>query len=225
MQYLRYVFLTLLAVVTVIHLIDSWHDDAKKRCRTKPFLLVLILLYYIFSTDEISWLLVGALATSWLGDILLMPKGNLWFTLGGISFLFSHLLFINVYLINVVKMSFSGVIWWIIVPAAVIYYGISLMIIRAVKATTPKMMVVPMYLYLLFNSTMNLFSLMQLMVFRSPAAVVAYIGAVLFFVSDCTLYLVRYYKDENLIFKRHFTVMLTYVLGELLITQGVLMLG
>lgn len=225
MEYLKYIWLALLAVVTVIHLIDSWRDDSKKRRRTKPFLLIFILLYYLFSADKISPILTAALITSWLGDVLLMPKGNKWFVAGGISFLFSHILFIVVYLLNVIEVSFKGVIWWIIVPAAVIYYGISLMIIRAVKPTTPKSMVVPMYLYLLFNSTMNLFSLMQLMCYRSPAAVVAYIGAVLFFVSDCTLYLVRYYKDEDLIFKRHFTVMLTYVLGELLITQGVLMLG
>ena len=52
----------------------------------------------------------------------------------------------------------------------------------------------------------------------------AYAGAVLFFVSDCALFLVRYHKNKNLVYRRHFTVMLTYVLGELLITQGMLML-
>ena len=51
---------------------------------------------------------------------------------------------------------------------------------------------------------------------------VAFAGAVLFFISDCTLFLVRYHKNKNLIFKRHFTVMLTYLLGELLIVIGVL---
>ena len=60
---------------------------------------------------------------------------------------------------------------------------------------------------------------------NSAGAAVAYVGAVLFFISDCTLFLVRYHKNKDLIFKRHFTVMLTYIVGELLITQGVLMLG
>ena len=224
MEYLRFVFLALLTIATVIHLIDSWHDDSKKRRRTKPFLLILILLYYIFSADKISIFLCGALITSWIGDILLMGTGNKWFTAGGISFMLSHFLFIAVYAHNLFIKPVEGIIWWIVIPAAIIYYGISLMIIRALKSTTPKAMLVPMYIYLLCNSTMNIFSLMQLMSFRSAGAVIAYIGAVLFFVSDCTLYLVRYYKDKNLIFKRHFTVMLTYVLGELLIAQGVLML-
>ncbi|MBR4452299.1 MAG: hypothetical protein IKS39_10720 [Clostridia bacterium] len=43
--------------------------------------------------------------------------------------------------------------------------------------------------------------------------------------SDCTLFLVRYYRNPEIVFKKHFTVMLTYVVGEFLITQGVLMLG
>lgn len=226
MEYIRFVFLGLLAIATVIHLIDSWHDDSKKRRRTKPFLLLLILLYYVFSADNVSLILCAALVTSWIGDILLMGTGDKWFKAGGISFMLSHFLFIAVYVMNLAaKGTLDGVIWWIVIPAAVIYYGISLMVVRALKSTTPKSMLVPMYIYLLCNSTMNVFSLMQLMTYRTGGSVVAFIGAVLFFVSDCTLYLVRYYKDENLIFKRHFTVMLTYVLGELLIAQGVLMLG
>ena len=225
MEYIRFIFLGLLAVDTVIHLIDSWKDDAKKRRRTKPFLLIFIMLYYIFSADKISVILIAALVTSWIGDILLMGKGNKWFTAGGISFMLSHFLFIAVYVLNLFSKPLEGIIWWIVIPVAIIYYTISFLIVRALKPTTPKSMLVPMYIYLLCNSTMNVFSLMQLMTFRSPGAIVAYIGAVLFFISDCTLYLVRYYKNENLIFKRHFTVMLTYVLGELLITQGVLMLG
>lgn len=222
---MKYVFLILFAAVTVVHLIDSWKDDAKKRRRTKPFLLILILLYYVFSADGISWLLIGALLTSWLGDILLIPSGNKWFVSGGISFMISHFLFIAVYASNVIGCSFSGVIWWAVIPVAVIYIAISLFIIRAIKDTAPKMMIVPLYIYLLCNSAMNIFSLMQLMCLRSPASVIAYIGAVMFFISDCSLYLVRYHGNRNIIFKRHFTVMLTYVLGEFLITQGVLMIG
>lgn len=225
MEYIRFVFLGLLAVATAIHLIDSWHDDAKKRRRTKPFLLVFILLYYIFSADKISWILVCALSTSWIGDLLLMGKGNKWFTLGGISFMLSHFSFIAVYLVNIIKQPLDGVIWWIVIPMTVIYFTIALFIVHALKPTTPKSMLVPMYIYLLSNSSMNIFSLIQLMVFRTPGAIVAYIGAVLFYISDCTLYLVRYYKNENLIFKRHFTVMLTYVLAELFIAQGVLMIS
>ena len=219
---MRYLFLALLAAATVWHLADSWRDDAKRRRRTKPFLLLFLILYYIFSADAPSLLLLAALGTSWLGDVLLMPNGNKWFVLGGVSFMFTHFLFIGVY---VGQVDFRHVLWAAVIPAALLYYGISAWIIRSLTPSTPKMMLVPMYVYLLCNSTMNVFALMQLLSARSLAAAVAYAGAVLFFISDCTLFLVRYHKNKDLVLGKHFTVMLTYVLGEWLITEGMLMLA
>jgi uncharacterized membrane protein YhhN len=58
---------------------------------------------------------------------------------------------------------------------------------------------------------------------QTPGSLVAYAGAVLFFASDCTLFLVRYFRNPDVIFKKHFTVMLTYLAGEFLITLGILM--
>lgn len=217
----RLIILVLLAVTSTIHLIDSWKDNSKRRAYTKPFLLLFILLYYIFSPVEHRPVLIGALAASWLGDVLLIPKGNKWFTMGGIAFMLAHFLFIAVY---VPQVNFSAVIWPVVIPAAIIYYSISAVIIYKLTPTTPKMMLAPMYVYLLSNSTMNVFSLMQLISNPCKASIVAYIGAVLFFISDCTLFLVRYHKNKDLIFKRHFTVMLTYIVGELLITIGMVML-
>ena len=218
---LKIIFLICYVILSAVHLKDSWADDAKKRARTKPFLLIFLALFYVFAAEQMLWVLLLALLTSWLGDVLLIPKGNLWFTLGGVSFLLSHLLFIAVYLTNI---NFSGMKWYIVIPAAVIYYGIAFAVIRAVAPTTPKQMVVPMYLYLLANSTMNVFALMQLLANRNAGAAVAYVGAVLFFASDSTLFLVRYHKNPDIVFKRHFTVMLTYLAGEFLITLGILML-
>ena len=218
---LGYIFLALLFIFTAVHLYHSWRDDKKRRKYTKPFLLIFIIAYYIVSADKLSVLLILALATSWLGDVLLIPEGNGWFTAGGISFMFTHFLFIALY---ATRLDFSSLPWAFAIPAAIVYYGISAVIIYKLRPSTPKIMLIPMYLYLLSNSTMNIFSLMQLVTLRSAAAAVAYAGAVLFFISDCTLFLVRYYKNKDIVFKRHFTVMLTYVLGELLITQGILMM-
>ena len=214
------VFLILYIVISCIHLYHSWKDDSRHRAMTKPFLLLLLTGYYVLAGQTHSWFLILALLTSWLGDVLLIPKGHKWFTMGGISFMASHVLFIAVYVPSV---RFTAIPMALIAVIAVVYYGISLLIIRAVRETTPKPMVAPMYLYLLFNSTMNLFALMRLFTLHSAGSIVAYVGAVLFFISDCTLFLVRYYRDKNLIFKRHFTVMLTYLAGEMLIVLGILM--
>ena len=217
---MHHIVLILYILVSGIHLYHSWKDDSKHRAMTKPFLLILLAGYYALAAQSASWVLLMALLTSWLGDVLLIPKGHKWFTMGGISFMASHVLFIAVYVPSV---RFAAIPVVLIAVMAVVYYGISLMIIRAVRETTPKPMVAPMYLYLLFNSTMNLFALMRLFTLHSAGSIVAYVGAVLFFISDCTLFLVRYYRDKNLIFKRHFTVMLTYLAGEMLIILGILM--
>ena len=226
MVILSYVFLALFIASTCVHLYHSWQDEAKKRAITKPMLLIFLLLFYICAAKcagkELNIVLIVAIATSWLGDVLLIPKGNVWFTSGGIAFLISHITFIAVYVPNII---WSEVNWFIVVPVALIYLGVALKVILSVKDNTPKIMVVPMYLYLIANSTMNVFALMQLMSQMNLAALLAYIGAILFFTSDCTLFLVRYHTKKDIIFKKHFTVMLTYVLGEALITIGILLLS
>ncbi len=218
---LKYVFFGLFVLVSAVHLWDSWRDNARRRAYTKPFLLILLLCFYCCAAPKISWVLVAALATSWLGDVLLIPKGTKWFVSGGISFLISHILFILVYVPQVKR---ECVLLWIFIPAALVYAAISVTVTLKLKNNIPKPMLAPMILYLLANSTMNLFALAQLMTLKNAGAAVAFAGAIFFFTSDCTLYLVRYHKNPDLIFKKHFTVMLTYLLGECLITVGMLML-
>ncbi len=219
-----YAFLILFFLFSGIHLVDSWKDDAEARKKTKPFLLIFLILFYVTAArgkDGTEYHLLLALVTSWLGDVLLIPKGHHWFALGGVSFGASHVFFILVYAQNIV---FQGMPWFLVVPIALLYFAVAFAVIWAVQPTTPKIMIGPMYIYLLANATMNTFALMQLITHRSPGSIVAYIGALLFFISDCTLFLVRYYKkNENLIFHKHFTVMLTYLAGELLIVIGMLM--
>ena len=213
--------LALFAVFSGIHLYHSFLEEQDKRKYTKPFLLLFLLLFYVFGTKEFNRDLLFALITSWLGDVLLIPKGHAWFTAGGVSFGASHIFFILVYAKNI---AFTGMPWWLVIPVALVYFGVAFAVIKAVTPTTPKIMVGPMYIYLLCNATMNTFALMQLITNHNAATAVAYLGALLFFISDCTLFLVRYYKkNEDLIFHKHFTVMLTYLLGEFLIVLGVML--
>lgn len=217
---MKYVFLILLIVFTVKHLIDSWNDDAKKRAYTKPFLLILIILFYLFSTEEYSIPLLIALTASWLGDLLLIPKGHKWFTLGGISFMISHFFYIFAFYGSI---QFSKIPWIMIILIALLYYGISLKIIFMLKKDTSKIMIATIYFYLLCNSTMNVFALMRFISHPSAGSFIAFIGALLFFISDCTVILVRYSKKPEIIFKKHFTVMLTYIVGQFLITLGIVL--
>ncbi len=218
---MKFVFLVLFAVSSIAHLYYSWKDEKRGRAYTKPFLLLFLALYYVFSVDKVSYLLLFALLTSWLGDVLLIPKGHVWFSAGGVSFMASHFLFIAVY---AQRISFADVSWLPVIVLALVYCAVAAKIISMVWKTTPKLMRAVMYIYLLANGAMNVFALMQMLTTGTGGAIVAYIGALLFFVSDCSLFLVRYYGGREIVYKKHFTVMLTYILGELLITQGIIML-
>lgn len=222
LKYISLGSLGLFIVFSLCHLYYSWIDNKQGRAVTKPFLLIFLILYYVFATENISYFLLFALITSWLGDILLIPKGHVWFSAGGISFGASHILFILVYSSQILYASVSRIP---VIIAAISYAAIVFAVMKKIWSDTPKLMRGTMALYLLANGTMNVFALMQLLSNASAGSWIAYIGAILFFISDNTLFLVRYYKKKQIIFKKHFTVMLTYLLGEFMITQGMIMLG
>lgn len=218
---MKILFFAVFLIVSAVHLAQSWREDPQ-RARTKPFLLLFLIAYYCFAATSFQYVLIAALVASWLGDILLIPKGTKWFIAGGISFLISHILFIFVY---VPAIRWETVNWWIVIPAAAVYAAVSVSVTLSIRKEIHKPMLAAMILYLLANSAMNLFALLQLMSCKNAGASLAYLGAVFFFASDCTLYLVRYHKKKDLIFKKHFTVMLTYLAGECLITLGMLLLA
>lgn len=215
-------FLVLFVLFSLLHLISSWKNDRIGRAKTKPFLISCLALSYLFSANDPSGLLLAALLTSWLGDVLLIPKGNQWVILGGASFLVSHFMLMGLYLPHI---RFSAVSWFQLLPIAAVYALLSVKSIRAVQDNTPKLLLIAFGLYLLSNSVMNLLALMQLHTLRNIGAAISYAGAVLFFLSDCILLLVRYHRNPNLVPKKHFPVMLCYLSGEFLITLGMWMLA
>lgn len=217
---MKYIFLAIFTVAAVIHLYASKKADKKLRAQTKPFLLASLLGWYCFSVASPLGIVIAAIITSWLGDVLLIPKGNKWFATGGVSFFVSHICFIIAYSRFV---DFGLIPVWVIVVAGAAYLTASVLVFRGLKADLPKALFYPMFFYLLANGTMNCFALYQLISMPCLATVVTFIGALLFFVSDSTLFYIRFKK--NSVFKTHFVAMLTYIIGEFLIIGGFVLLA
>lgn len=214
---MKYVFLAIFIVVTAIHLYASLKQNKKLRNQTKPFILLSLLGFYLLAARAPSTWIILALIFSWLGDVLLMPKGVKWFTAGGICFMVSHVFFILGYLKDV---SFVTIPVWLVILLAVFFFAVVTCIFSKLKPHLPKALFYPMYLYLLINGAMNCFAIFRWVSFPAAATVITAIGAVLFFISDSSLFFVRFNKDSRL--KTHFLVMLTYSIGELLIVLGLL---
>lgn len=217
---LKWIFLILFLVVVVLQLIFCWQGKEKGRIITKPMLLSTLTLYYLAAADPISPMLLIALLTSLLGDILLIPTGEKWLLTGGVSFLISHILFVVMYLPGI---RFSEIPWGFACLAGVLYLAAAFLVILRIKATVPLPMLASLYIYLIANTVMNVFALMQLMTLKNTGALIAFLGAVCFFVSDCILFLLRYDKHKERLFHPAFLVMLTYLAGEFLITQGLML--
>ncbi len=217
MEYIKYIFLAVFIVSTAIHLYASIKKDSKKRNITKPFILLSLLGFYIFAAREILLFIILALFFSWLGDVLLIPKGTKWFTAGGIAFMISHAFFIAGYNKDVV---FSAIPVWLIILLAAFFIAAVTFIFSKLKSHLPKALFYPMFLYLLINGAMNCFAIFRLVSNPTPSTIITAVGAALFFVSDSSLFFVRFNKESRL--KTHFVVMLTYSIGELLIVLGLL---
>lgn len=214
---MKYVFLAIFIVSTAIHLYASLRKDTRTRNITKPFILLSLLGFYVLAARSVSAAIILALIFSWIGDVLLIPKGIKWFTAGGIAFMISHAFFIVGYLKDIV---FSRIPVILIIMLAAFFVAAVAFIFSKLKPHLPKALFYPMFLYLLINGAMNCFAIFRCVSMPTAAAITTAIGAALFFISDSSLFFVRFKKDSRL--QTHFLVMLTYSIGEFLIVLGLL---
>lgn len=225
-MYLVYTYVAIFAVFTGLHLYGSYIRRDSLRAPTKPVILLAILGMYLawisYRNADPMPALVFAIITSWMGDVLLIPKGVKWFTIGGICFWVSHFLFIYTYWDSGIE--FSRINTVIIIAIALVYFVAASVTFKYLKKSLPKQLFVPMYLYLLTNGAMNSFAWFRLLSGSCSTAsgIATAIGALCFYISDSTLFFVRF--DKNSRIKSHFWVMLTYSMGEFLIVLGLMLL-
>ena len=215
---MKYIFLSIFIIITGIHLYASLKQNKPLRDKTKPFILLSLMGFYCYSVDTIVYSVLLALFFSWLGDILLIPKGIKWFTAGGVSFLIGHIFFIISYA-RFVNYEAVGKVLIILLP--ILFITTSMMVFKWLKPYLPKVIFYPMFIYLITNGLMNCFAWFRALSLSGIASFITAFGALLFYVSDCSLFFVRFKKDS--ILKTHFLVMLTYSIGELLIILGLIM--
>lgn len=215
---ISYVILILYLTAAVLNLAGTRKGKSRLFMATKPTLLLLVCLYcYSRSADSPDLLLIGAFLACWLGDVLLMLRGTGWFITGGASFLTGHFLLIFIFTRSV---DFGRLPVIPIIFASLSYSVLACVIMLRSRKNAPGAMLIPILLYLLCNGAMNVFALVRLIEYPGVWQAVSYAGALLFFLSDCVLFLVRYDTEEKRFYKTHFCVMLTYISGVMLIALG-----
>ena len=215
---LSYIFLGIFTVAAVLNLLAAGKKNKILFAVTKPMLLSALCLYCFFkSPSSPDLLIIGAFFACFIGDVLLMLRGEIWFTLGGVSFFAGHALFILVFARAV---DFGSLPFAFLIPAALLYAGAAGFVMARAGKNAPKLMRVPVLLYLICNAATNLFALARAAQTPGVWTILAYVGAILFFISDCALFLMRYGNGCKCLIKTDFFVMLTYISGVLLIALG-----
>ena len=215
-------YLSIYLVISAIYLLITAFNQEEMVRVVKPFLLpiLLVAVYYTenFSTKKT---LLTALTFSWIGDVILLfaDRGEIYFILGLVAFLLSHIFYIVLFNKQTIsktisnKLSFGAGIGLI-----VIYFSMM------ITTLGPKLgsLTVPVVIYAIVISTMLYFALKGSFQWEAIPNHSVLIGAVLFISSDSILAFNKFYEP---IPAASLLIMITYLLAQYGIVKGILHLN
>ena len=188
----------------------------------KPLLLpFLIAAVYVSGRFSSKRFLIAALTFSWIGDIILLftDKGELYFIVGLVAFLISHLIYIVLFNKQIKpKNTRNKAVYWVGVTVIIVY----LMVMLSVLLPSLGDLKIPVFVYAMVISTMLLFAFKGFLIWHKPANWYILIGAIVFVSSDSILAFDKFYSP---IVMNSFFIMITYLLAQYLIVTGILKLN
>ncbi len=188
----------------------------------KPFLLP-ILVFAVASSAHFGTkkILITALTFSWIGDVILLfaDKGEIYFILGLVAFLVSHVFYIVLFSKQTIsktiknKISFGAGIGLI-----VIYF------LMMISTLAPKLgsLTIPVVIYAVVISTMLFYALKGSFQWNTIPYQSVLIGAIFFISSDSIL---AFNKFDQPIPYASFLIMITYLAAQFCIVWGILKLN
>lgn len=199
-------------VAGALNVIGVFTDTAWLANTTKPLLMPLLLAYFIAALDNrrrrLDIWVMRALVFSWIGDLLLMGDGELFFMLGLLGFLGAQICYITGFRPFVSQGPLRGRPW-LILP-----YFIYWVLLLALLMGDLGPLLVPVLIYSLALLTMAVLAL--------GVSPLTGLGGALFLISDSLIALTA--LSDRLGESAGDWIMPTYIVGQLLIVRGVLQL-
>lgn len=188
----------------------------------KPFLLPILLIAVYFSNRFSSKkILLTALTFSWIGDIVLLfaNQGELYFIVGLVAFLISHVFYIVLFNKQTVTKSISNKISFGAGIGLILLYFFGM-----ITTLGPKLgpLTVPVVVYAVVISSMLYFALKGSYQWNAIPYQSVLIGAILFIASDSILAFNKFYQP---IPYASFLIMITYLAAQYGIVWGILNLN
>jgi len=215
-------FFKIYIVFSIIYLIILLSGFDRFDLFLKPILIPIIgfgaYFYRKFPTQNT---LLAALVFSWIGDVILLftDLGEIYFILGLVSFLISHILLCVLFnKQNKIRKKQNKALF---ISGSVL---IALYLIGMISVLMPHLgnLETPVIVYASIISIMLLFAFNGLLVWEKPGNYLVFLGALFFVASDSILALNKFYAP---IPKSSFFIMLTYLLAQYLIVLGILRLN
>lgn len=188
----------------------------------KPFLLPILLIAVYFSNSFSSKkILLTALTFSWIGDIILLfaDKGELYFIVGLVAFLISHVFYIVLFNKQTVTKSISNKISFGAGIGLILLYFFGM-----ITTLGPKLgpLTVPVVVYAVVISSMLYFALKGSYQWNAIPYQSVLVGALFFIASDSILAFNKFYQP---IPYASFLIMITYLAAQYGIVWGILNLN
>lgn len=188
----------------------------------KPFLLPILLIAVYFSNRFSSKkILLTALTFSWIGDIVLLfaNQGELYFIVGLVAFLISHVFYIVLFNKQTVTKSISNKISFGAGIGLILLYFFGM-----ITTLGPKLgpLTVPVVVYAIVISSMLYFALKGSYQWNAIPYQSVLVGALFFIASDSILAFNKFYQP---IPYASFLIMITYLAAQYGIVWGILNLN
>ncbi len=222
---IEYIFLVIFFIVAVIEIFGEFKDNDKIIYITKPLLMPLLILFYIFGVIEatsiarVDWLIIVALIGGMGGDVFLMLKDeDKWFLPGMGSFLINQIFYMISFFLSITDYTAFNV-WglFLIVPALLI---LIFTVPRFIKNTGD--MKIPVLIYMAAILLMHISAVLRFADSRLQGLpyVLIYIGSLSYTFSDASIAVDKWageFKNARLI------ILTTYIFAQFSIVLGSLL--
>ena len=208
--------------ISVVYLLIIFLGREDLAWYLKPFLLPFLLLtVYSFENFPSKGILLTALSFSWIGDIVLMfaEKGELYFIIGLVAFLISHVFYIVLFLrqskeTNAMKIP----LFWLSCIVVLLYLNTMLSLLFPTLGGLK----IPVSVYAATISLMLIIALKGYFEWKNTARYFILIGALSFVISDSLLAINKFHSPLP---EASFWIMITYLAAQFCITSGILKLN
>jgi len=182
----------------------------------KPMLMITLFWYYYSNTKQLNKYFVLGLFFSFLGDLLLLGTGEVYFIFGLLFFLIAHVFYIIMVLRLIPARKPKDFI-----IAGVPFLLLFLVLMNVLFAGLGSMKI-PVIIYAMTISFFGIVSLLLYLQSKTKISLLLLVGVLIFISSDTILALNLFYKTQSFY---PLLIMMTYVLAQYLICRFVLKLN